>query len=448
MPYIANTDKDRKEMLDAIGVSDFKELLKDIPEEFKTKCKINLPDGISEYEITKEMNKLAAKNLNTANVTSYLGAGSYDHYIPSITGYLTGRPEFQTAYTPYQAEVSQGTLQTIYEYQTMICNLTGMDVSNASMYDGASSMAEAAILACRQTKKDKILMASTVNPANIEVVKTYTKSIGYNIEFVNEDNGAITLAEYESKIDDSTACVIVQTPNFFGNLEDLEGLADLVHSKRALLIVSIDPISVGLFKKPSEYGADIVVAEGQSLGLQQGFGGPYLGIFATTKKLMRKIPGRIVGVTEDLDGKRGFVLTLQTREQHIRRDKATSNICSNQALCALTAGIYLSTMGEEGLKEVAENCYWRSHYLSSKISEIDGFEIKYDKPFFKEFVVKTKFPVKSIMKKMVEKGIFAGIPLEDFKMNKDEFLVAVTEKRSKEEMDDYAIALKEVIETL
>ena len=448
MPYISNTDKDRKEMLEAIGVSDFSELLKDIPEEFKAECKINLPDGISEYEITKEMSKLAAKNLNTANMTSYLGAGSYDHYIPSITGYLASRPEFQTAYTPYQAEVSQGTLQSIYEYQTMICNLTGMHVSNASMYDGASSMAEAAILACRQTRKNKILIASTVNPANTEVVKTFTNSVGYDIEFVNEDNGTVSLAEYESKIDDTTACVIVQTPNFYGNLEDLEGLADLVHSKKALLIMSIDPISIGLFKKPSEYGADIVVAEGQSLGLQQGFGGPYLGIFATSKKLMRKIPGRVVGVTEDTDGKRGFVLTMQTREQHIRRDKATSNICSNQALCALTAGIYMSTMGEEGLKEVAENCYWRSHYLADNISKIDGFEIKYDKPFFKEFVVKTKYPVKSLIAKMVEKGIFAGIPLEDFKMNKDEFLVAVTEKRSKEEMDKYVHFLKDISKEL
>ena len=448
MPYISNTDKDRKEMLEAIGVSDFKELLKDIPEEFKAKGNINLPDGISEYEITKEMKRLAGKNLNTADITSYLGAGSYDHYIPSITGFLTSRPEFQTAYTPYQAEVSQGTLQSIYEYQTMICNLTGMDVGNASMYDGASSMAEAAILACRQTRKNKILIASTVNPANIEVVKTFTNSMGYEIEFVEEDNGTVSLAEYENKVDDTTACVIVQTPNFYGNLEDLEGLADLAHSKKALLIVSVDPISIGLFKKPGEYGADIVVGEGQCLGLPQGFGGPYLGIFAVIKKLMRKIPGRVVGVTEDSDGKRGFVLTLQTREQHIRRDKATSNICSNQALCALTAGIYLSTMGEEGLKEVAENCYWRSHYLAKEISKIAGFEIKYNKPFFKEFIVKTKFPVKPLMTKMVEKGIFAGIPLEDFKMNNDEFIVAVTEKRSKEEMDDYINFLKEISKEL
>ncbi|MBN2789303.1 MAG: aminomethyl-transferring glycine dehydrogenase subunit GcvPA [Candidatus Delongbacteria bacterium] len=444
MPYISNTDKDRKEMLEAIGVSNFNDLLKDIPEEFKKECKINLPDGISEYEITKEMRRLVGKNLNTANITSYLGGGSYDHYIPSITGTIAGRPEFQTAYTPYQAEVSQGTLQSIYEYQTMICNLTGMDVSNASMYDGASSMAEAAILACRQTKRTKILIASTVNPANIEVVKTFTSSMDYKIEFVEENEGTVLLKSYENKIDDTTACVIVQTPNFYGNLEDMEGLADLVHSHKAILIVSIDPISIGLFKNPGKYGADIVVAEGQSLGLPQGFGGPYLGIFATTKQLMRKIPGRVVGVTEDTDGKRGFVLTMQTREQHIRRDKATSNICSNQALCALTAGIYLSTMGEEGLKEVAENCYWRSHYLANEIAKVDGFEIKYKKPFFKEFVVKTKFPVKKLMAQMVEKGIFAGIPLEDFKMNNDEFLVAVTEKRSKEEIDDYVKYLKEV----
>lgn len=448
MPYISNTDKDRKEMLDAIGVSNFNELLEDIPEEFKAECKINLLDGISEYEITKEMKKLADKNLNTANITSYLGAGSYDHYIPSVTGFIAGRPEFQTAYTPYQAEVSQGTLQSIYEYQTMICNLTGMDVSNASMYDGASSMAEAAILACRQTRKNKILIASTVNPANIEVVKTFTSSVGYEVVMIDDCCGTMKLDSFKEKFDDTVACVILQTPNFYGNLEDLEGFADMVHAEKSLLIVSIDPLSVGLFKRPGDYGADIVVAEGQCLGLPQGFGGPYLGIFATTKKLMRKIPGRVVGVTEDTDGKRGFVLTLQTREQHIRRDKATSNICSNQALCALTAGVYLSTMGEEGLKEVAENCYWRSHYLSKKISELDGFEMKYDKPFFKEFVVKTKYPVKPLFKKMVEKGIFAGIPLEDFKMNKDEFLVAVTEKRTKDELDDYVRFLAEISKEL
>jgi len=445
MPYISNTDKDRKEMLEAIGVKDFKELLKEIPEEFLFKGRLGLGHGQSELEITKQMKCLAGKNKNTSDITSYMGAGSYDHYIPSIVPYLISRPEFQTAYTPYQAEISQGTLQSIYEYQSLVCNLTGMDISNASMYDGATSMAEAAILACRSTRKNKILISSTVNPGWIDVVKTFTQSMKYEIITADVSDGAAALDNFKKAIDDDTACIIVQNPNFFGNLEDYQGVADLIHGKKGLLIVAIDPISIGLFKKPSEYGADIVVAEGQALGLPQAFGGPYLGIFASTKQFMRKIPGRVVGVTQDVDGKRGFVLTLQTREQHIRRDKATSNICSNQALCALAAGIYLNTMGEEGLKEVAENCYWRSHYLASRIKEVEGLELKYNKPFFKEFVVRSKYCVDKIMEKMLEHDIFAGIPLKRFGMAKDEFLVTVTEKRSREEMDKYIETLKSIV---
>lgn len=448
MPYISNTEKDRKEMLSAIGVEKFSDLLKEIPDEFLFKGRLGLGKGISELEATKQVRKLAGMNKNTADYVSYLGAGSYDHYIPSIVPYLISRPEFQTAYTPYQAEISQGTLQSIYEYQSLICSLTGMDISNASMYDGASAMAEAAILACRHTRKNRIVISSTVNPGWIDVVRTFVKALEYEIVMAEVIDGAASAKTFESLIDDNTACVIVQTPNFFGNLEDYAGLSDMIHAKKGLMIVAIDPVSIGLLKKPSEYGADIVVAEGQALGLPQAFGGPYLGIFAATKQLMRKIPGRVVGVTKDVDGKRGFVLTLQTREQHIRRDKATSNICSNQALCALAAGIYLNTMGEQGLKEVAENCYSRSHYLASKITELDGFEMKYDKPFFKEFVVQTKYPVGKLLEKMLEHGIFAGISLKMFGMADDEFLVAVTEKRSKEEMDDYISALKESVREL
>ncbi|HQO10022.1 MAG TPA: aminomethyl-transferring glycine dehydrogenase subunit GcvPA [Clostridiales bacterium] len=448
MPYISNTDKDRQEMLNAIGVKDFKELLKEIPGEFLFKGKLGLGKGKSELEVTKDVKSLAAKNKSTSEVTSYLGAGSYDHYIPSVVPYLISRPEFQTAYTPYQAEISQGTLQSIYEYQSLICNLTGMDISNASMYDGASAMAEAAILACRHTRRNKIVISSTVNPGWIAVVRTFTEAMKYEIVIAESENGALELESLKKKTDPETACIIVQNPNFFGNLEDYNGVADLIHGIKGLFIVAIDPISIGLFKKPSEYGADIVVAEGQALGLPQAFGGPYLGIFAATKQFMRKIPGRVVGVTQDVDGKRGFVLTLQTREQHIRRDKATSNICSNQALCALAAGIYLNTMGEQGLKETAENCYWRSHYLASKIGEISGFELKYKKPFFKEFVIKTRFNVDTIMEKMLEYEIFAGIPLKRFGMAKDEFLVAVTEKRNREELDKYADTLKIIVKGL
>ncbi len=443
MPYISNTDKDRKEMLDSIGVSNFRDLLKEIPEEFLFKGKLGLSDGQSELEVTKKVKKLAGMNKNTSDFISYMGAGSYDHFIPAIVPYLISRPEFQTAYTPYQAEISQGTLQSIYEYQSLICNLTGMDISNASMYDGASAMAEAAILACRHTRRNKIIISSTVNPGWIEVVKTFTDSLGYEIKIVTAVDGAADIKAFENCDCSEAACVIVQNPNFFGNIEDLSGIADLVHSKNGVFIVAVDPISIGILKRPSDIGADIVVAEGQALGLPQAFGGPYLGIFASTKQFMRKIPGRVVGVTKDADGKRGFVLTLQTREQHIRRDKATSNICSNQALCALAAGIYLNTMGEAGLKEVAENCYRRSHYLASGIAKIDGFELSYKKPFFKEFVVKTKYSVDKIMNIMFEKGIFAGIPLKRFGMPEDEFLVAVTEKRSREEMDSYIKALSD-----
>ena len=448
MPYISNTEKNRKEMLDAIGVNTFEELLKEIPEEFLFKDRLGLGKGQSELEVTKSVRKIAGSNKNTSDCTSYLGAGSYDHYIPAVVPYLISRPEFQTAYTPYQAEISQGTLQSIYEYQSLICSLTGMDVSNASMYDGASSMAEAAILACRHTRKNRIVVVSTVNPGWTDVVRTFVSSLEYEVVTADIDTGAVEKGILEDFIDDKTACVIVQNPNFFGNIEDYTGLADTVHSKKALFIVAVDPISIGILKKPSEYGADIVVAEGQPLGLPQSFGGPYLGIFATTKQLMRKIPGRVVGVTKDIDGKRGFVLTMQTREQHIRRDKATSNICSNQALCALASGVYLNTMGEQGLREVAENCYSRSRYLASKITELDGFEMRYKKPFFKEFVLRTDYPVDKILSGMMGQGIFAGIALEKFGMAVDEFIVAVTEKRSKEEMDNYVSSLKKVVHGL
>ncbi|MDD3044041.1 MAG: aminomethyl-transferring glycine dehydrogenase subunit GcvPA [Candidatus Delongbacteria bacterium] len=442
MPYISNTEKDRQEMLKAIGVSEFKDLLKEIPDEFIFKGRLGLGKGLSELEVSRQVSNLAKMNRSTSDCVSYLGAGSYDHYIPSIVPYLISRPEFQTAYTPYQAEVSQGTLQSIYEYQSLICNLTGMDICNASMYDGASAMAEAAILACRHTRKNTILISSTVNPGWIEVVRTFTKPSGYEIEIVEVSDGTFGKKDLEKKDLSDASCIMVQNPNFFGIIEDHDGIADIIHGNKGLLVTAIDPISIGLLKKPSESGSDIVVAEGQALGLPQAFGGPYLGIFAATKPFMRKIPGRVVGVTEDVDGKRGFVLTLQTREQHIRRDKATSNICSNQALCALAAGIYLNTMGEQGLKEVAENCYRRSHYLAAGIITVDGFELKYKMPFFKEFVVKTKYDVEKVMSVMLENGIFAGISLKRFGMASDEFLVAVTEKRSREEMDDYISVLK------
>lgn len=448
MPYIANTDQDRKEMLEVIGVNKFEDLLSEIPQELILKEHLNLEAGKSEPEVLKNMKKLASLNKNTEDYVSFLGAGSYDHYIPSTIDAIISRPEFATAYTPYQAEVSQGTLQTIYEFQTMVCNLFGMDAANASMYDGATALAEAIILAASNTRKTKAILAGTINTYYHDVIDTYTDS--RNIELVEaaEKDGVVPFENFEALCDKETAAIVVQTPNLYGNLENLEKLADLAHANKALFIVCVDPISLGLMKKPGQFGADIVVAEGQALGLPQAFGGPYLGLFATNKKLMRKMPGRIVGATEDAEGKRGFVLTLQTREQHIRREKATSNICSNEALCALAAGVYLTTMGEEGFAKVAENCYLRSHYLAEKISEVEGFKLKFDQPFFKEFTVETTFNVNKLLEGMKHKGIFAGVSMAHFKKENDSFIVAVTEKRTKEEMDNYIKALKEVTSKL
>ncbi|MBN1968317.1 MAG: aminomethyl-transferring glycine dehydrogenase subunit GcvPA [Candidatus Delongbacteria bacterium] len=444
MPYVSNTDKDRKEMLEVVGVEKFEDLISDIPKEYLVDGELDMESGKSEWEVASLLRSMSKKNLNTLDYTSYLGAGSYDHYIPSTIGAIITRPEFQTAYTPYQAEISQGTLQTIFEFQSLVCRLTGMDVSNASMYDGATALAEAALLALGQTKKSKILYPATLHPAYKSVLKTYAESEKNIMIEIPEVNGRIDLEEAKKLIDNDTAGVIVQTPNFYGIIEECEELVNLVHSVKGLFIMAVDPISLGIMKKPSEIGADIVVAEGQALGMPQSFGGPYLGIFATTSKLMRKIPGRIVGLTEDADGKRGFVLTLQTREQHIRRDKATSNICSNQALCALTAGVYMTTLGKKGFKDVSENCYVRSHYLAKGIEKIDGYRINFNAPFFKEFVVKTPIKAAELVDKMMEKGIFAGIPLSSFGMQDDLLLVAVTEKRSKEELDFYIKSLTEI----
>jgi len=445
MPFISTTEQERLEMLDKIGVKNFEELLSDIPAEFRLKNGLNLDKGMSEWEITSKTSKLATKNTSSTQAISFLGGGSYDHFAPSVIGAITSRSEFYTAYTPYQAEVSQGTLQTIYEFQSLVCNLTGMDVANASMYDGATALAEAVGLACANSTKKTVLMASTIHPAWLEVVKTFLTSYQLNIMLIPEKDGSVAYEEYEKLVNDDLSCIVVQSPNFFGNIEDVEKIAEMAHAKDALFIMAIDPISMGLLKKPGQLGADIVVAEGQVLGLPQSLGGPYLGIFATTKKLMRKIPGRIVGVTEDVDGKRGFVLTLQTREQHIRREKATSNICSNEALMALSASIYLNSLGEEGLKEVAKNCYLRSHYLANGISAIQGFKIKYKAPFFKEFVLQCPMKASAIADKMLSKNIFAGIPMSKFGGDENDLLIAVTEKRSKEEMDYYLSELSKLV---
>ncbi len=444
MPFISNTDSDRKEMLSAIGVSSFQDLLSYIPEKLRKDVKLNLDEPLSEMEITKKLYEIALKNIATHQVNSFLGAGIYDHFIPTVVNHIISRPEFYTAYTPYQAEVSQGTLQYIYEYQSMICELTSMDISNAGMYDGASATAEAILMAVRKTRKNKALVASTLNPLYLEVIKTYTQSQDIEIIPITQKDGVIDIVDLKEKIDDDTACMVVQTPNFFGNLEDTFEIDKIVHSaKKALLVSVVDPISLAVLNSPSEYNADIVVGEGQILGNPQYFGGPLFGFMATKKEFVRSMPGRIVGATVDVEGKRGYVLTLQAREQHIRRAKATSNICSNEALVTLAATVYMAAMGKEGLKEAANLTYSKTHYLADEISKLKGYELAFDKPFFKEFAIKTPIDPQIIIDKLVDKNIFAGLNLKKFGYD-NLLLIAVTEKKTKKDLDDFVKALSEV----
>jgi glycine dehydrogenase subunit 1 len=439
MPFIPNTDSDRIEMLKKIGVSDFEELLKSIPEKVRFAGKLNIPDGLSELEVLKELNFLAEKNLSLNDLVSFLGGGSYDHFIPSAISTIVSRLEFITAYTPYQAEVSQGTLQAIYEYQSMICRLTGMDVANASMYDGGSALAEACLLACHHKNKKQIILLGPLNPNYIKVTQTICSGSQIEIKIISQSEGTSNINELKNNISTNTAAVIVQQPNFFGYLEDTFEIADIAHNNGALFIVSIDPISLGILTPPGEYGADIVTGEGQPLGIPLNLGGPYLGIFAVKQDLIRKIPGRLSGITVDKDGKRGFVLTLQTREQQIRREKATSNICTNQGLMMLTSTVYMSLMGKQGIVEVANLCLQKSHYLSEKICQLKNYSLKYTKPFFKEFVINTPVSSQQIIDKMLLEKILVGIDLSQY--GEEGLLIAVTEKRTKAEMDKFVEVL-------
>ena len=444
MPYISNTDKERKEMLATIGVEKFEDLLVNIPNKFLLQKNCCLSEAYSELEISRKISKLAAKNISSSQANSFLGGGIYDHFIPAAVDHVLLKPEFHSAYTPYQAEVSQGTLQYIYEYQTMICDLTGMEISNAGMYDGASAVAEAILMAARKTKKFKAIIAGTINPLYLEVIKTYTVGVGIKLVIIPAKNGLVDLNELKNAIDDETGCVLLQTPNFFGNIENAFAVEEITHSsKKVLFIVAVDPISLAVMNAPSEYKADIVIGEGQALGNAQNFGGPLFGFLATNLKLSRTMPGRIVGATLDADGKRSYALTLQAREQHIRRAKATSNICSNQALCNLAATVYMTLMGREGLKEAAVQSTTKAHYLSEKIAELDGFELVFAAPFFKEFAVKTSVPAKSIITKLQSKNIFPGIDLKQFG-HENMLLIAVTEKKRKCDLDELVKSLQEV----
>ncbi len=436
MGYVPNTDRDRREMLAAIGVKDIEELLTDIPEEIRLKKDLNLPSPLSEVELKKDMLALSEKNTDLLHYISFLGAGAYDHYIPSVVNHLVSRSEFYTSYTPYQAEASQGTLKSIYEFQTMICELTGMEVANASMYDGASATAEAALMALRITKRRNILISRALHPNYRTVLKTYLQGIRTPIKEISFKDGVTDLEVLSSSISDSTAAVIIQQPNFFGCIEDLSPIIEIAHKSGALFVVSIDPISMGILKSPGDLGADIVVGEGQSLGNSLSFGGPYLGFFACKKDHVRQMPGRLVGATVDTQGRRGYCLTLQTREQHIKRERATSNICTNQALCALAATMYMSVLGKEGLRKVAELCLQKAHYAKREIARIKGFSSPFSASFFKEFAIKTPVSAERILKGLLEEKIIGGLNLGNYYPElRDYILVCVTEKRNRSEID-------------
>jgi glycine dehydrogenase subunit 1 len=428
-------------MLKTIGVASVKDLFTDIPAD-ALYPQLNLPNAKSELELSREIALMGLRDANLVENACFLGAGAYNHFIPATVPHLTFRTEFYTAYTPYQAEISQGTLQTIFEYQSMICALTGMDVANASHYDGATAAAEGAILAINQLPgRNKVLVCPTLHPEYRATIRTYLSGQGVTVTG-DEDSSSTFEQMIEKHLDDKTACVIVANPDFLGQVRDLQPYADRVHAAGALFIVAAYPISLGMYKAPGDYGADVVVGEGQPLGNPVAFGGPYLGIFATKNKFLRRMAGRLVGQTTDTKGRRGFVLTLQAREQHIRREKATSNICTNQALCALAASVYLSTMGKDGLRQVAELCYHKAHYAARKINALPGYRVDLKKEFFNEFVVECPRPVSEINAMLREQHIIGGYDLsKDYPHLGNAMLVAVTEMNTKEQIDALVRAL-------
>jgi len=434
MAYIPHTEVERQQMLAAIGVTTIEDLFEAVPASHRFP-KLNLPDALSEMEIVREMTALAEVNEHGGDYAIFRGAGAYHHFSPSVVNHILMRGEFYTAYTPYQPEVSQGTLQAIFEYQSMMCALTGMDAANASHYDGATSLAEAVTMATQvhRGKRNKFILSHGVNPQYREVVRTYNQ--GRDLQFVADDQPH-TISELIGMLDNDTAMVAVQYPNFFGQIEDLTKLAEAVHQVGALLCVVANPIALGMLKSPGDMGADVVVGEAQPLGVPLSFGGPYLGFFATRTEYVRKIAGRIVGETLDVDGKRAYVMTLRPREQDIRREKASSNICTNQGLMALAACVYLSLMGRNGLKKVAELNYHRAHYAAAQIDKLPGYKVLREQAFFNEFVVKCLKPVSEINEALIGEGIIGGYDLgQDYPYLKDHMLIAVTEMNTKEEID-------------
>jgi glycine cleavage system P protein (glycine dehydrogenase) subunit 1 len=446
MRYLPNTAQNQRAMLATIGAGSIEDLLVKIPTKARLSRPLALPPALAETELVRHLRALAGKNADAESAVCFLGAGAYDHYVPSPINHLILRGEFFTAYTPYQPEASQGTLRTIYEYQTMIAELTGMDVANASIYDGASSLAEAVLMAHAVTSRNEIVLAGGVNPLYRQVVETYVDGAGLRLREGLSPEGVLDLDAVRRVVGGKTAALVVQSPNFYGCLEDVAAAAELAHGAGAMLVVVSDPVNLGVLEAPGRQGADIVVGEGQGLGVPLSFGGPYLGVFAAKQEFVRRMPGRLVGATVDLDAQRGFALTLQTREQHIRRAKATSNICTNVALCALMATIYLATLGKQGLVRVGELSAAKAHYAAQRLAGVPGVSLRFAAPFFKEFTLKLPVSPDRVVGKLLKQRILAGVPLKRFdRALGDCLLVAVTEKRSRDEIDRFADALAKAV---
>jgi glycine dehydrogenase subunit 1 len=448
LSYVLNTPDDRRAMLARAGAESVEQLFQAIPESVRLKHPLRVPPALTEIELTRHLHRLAAANQAADRAVCFLGGGSYDHFIPAVVDAVAGRGEYYTAYTPYQAEASQGSLQAFFEFQTLICQLTGLDVANASLYDGGSAVAEAALMALTITDRHgKILVADSVHPEYRRCLSTYLANLEARPTVLPTPQGFLEPDDLKRAIDDETSCVIVQHPNFFGGLEEVEALAETAHARGALFVVSFDPISLGLLKRPGQYGADIAVAEGQCLGNPLGYGGPYLGLLACREAFVRKMPGRLVGQTVDRRGKRCWVLTLQTREQHIRREKATSNICTNQGLLALRAAVYLAALGPQGLKETAALCTRHAHYAAERLAQIPGVRLRFGRPFFKEFTLQLDGGqmgnVTDLLARLDADGYHAGLALGGwYPQHRDCLTVAVTEKRTRAEIDGLADALR------
>jgi glycine dehydrogenase subunit 1 len=449
MSYIPNTPEEQRAMLRAIGAQRIDDLLADIPSDVRLKRPLDIPAALSEPDVKRLLAEIGKQNVSLDAAIAFLGAGNYQHLVPSLVPQLAGRSEFYTSYTQYQPELSQGMLQALYEYQTMVCEITGMDVANASLYDGATAVVEAALLSVGPSGRGEVLVSRALDPQYRATLATYARARGFTVREVGLDDGATSLAELEAALGSETKAVIVQHPNFLGSLEDVHAIERLVHQTNALFVVAItEPASLGVLAAPGSYGADIVAAEGYSLGSPIGYGGPALGIFATKRDFLRRLPGRIVGRTVDNRGQTGYVLTLQTREQHIRRERATSNICTNQALLALVATIYLATLGKSGFRELGEQCLQRAHYAYERIRRLPGFEPLSTRPFFDEFAMRTPLPVAELNARLRERGIFGGYDLStEYPELGQAALFCVTEARTREEIDTLARSLEEITQS-